>query len=119
MDGTQAAARSPDSDVSPASPGTLKPEYFPTGESVSLKTSDSKTTQSSDTPSEPKSAVSFGELRKPADGVDSRSVDNSIRRKSSVSSVTFRRPRNPSLPQGDHQVTGGSRLRASSPPHQR
>ncbi|KAH7140668.1 hypothetical protein EDB81DRAFT_61507 [Dactylonectria macrodidyma] len=34
-------------------------------------------------------------------------------------SISFQRPRNPSLPQGNPQHTTGSRIRASSPPHQR
>ena len=118
MDTPQQTVRSPDSDVSPSS-HPKNPEYFSPGETETLKTTESKTTDSSDNTSEQKPGISFGELQKPTDGTDSKMSDSGVRRKSSVSSVTFRKPRNPSLPQGDHQVTGGSRLRASSPPHER
>ena len=101
---THQTVRSPDSDVSPSSKPN-NPEYFAPGEA--------------DNNSEPKPGVSFGELHKPTEGIENKTLDSSVRRKSSVSSVTFRKPQNPSLPQGDHQVTGGSRLRASSPPHER
>lgn len=37
-------------------------------------------------------------------------------RKSSVASVSFRQPRNPSLPQGNQRKTDARRLRESSPP---
>ncbi|KAH8178590.1 universal stress protein family protein [Sarocladium implicatum] len=115
---THQTVRSPDSDVSPSSKPN-NPEYFAPGEADTLKNTVSKTTDSSDNNSEPKPGVSFGELHKPTEGIENKTLDSSVRRKSSVSSVTFRKPQNPSLPQGDHQVTGGSRLRASSPPHER
>lgn len=41
-------------------------------------------------------------------------------RKASVSSVTFRRPKNPSLPQGEKKgLHDGRRIRAASPPHRK
>jgi hypothetical protein len=40
-------------------------------------------------------------------------------RKASVSSISFRRPRNPSLPQGSSKMTDGKRIRAGSPPPMR
>lgn len=43
-------------------------------------------------------------------------TETMLQRKSSTSSVTFKGPRNPSLPQGKPQSINGERLRESSPP---
>ncbi|PHH63482.1 hypothetical protein CDD81_5763 [Ophiocordyceps australis] len=40
-------------------------------------------------------------------------------RKASTSSISFVKLQDPALPQGSQRPTGGSRIRASSPPHPR
>ncbi|KAK8022361.1 universal stress protein family domain-containing protein [Apiospora rasikravindrae] len=42
-----------------------------------------------------------------------------LSRKPSVSSVSFRQPHNPKLPQGQKKPHGSSRIRDASPPHRR
>ncbi|QUC22012.1 uncharacterized protein UV8b_06253 [Ustilaginoidea virens] len=78
-------------------------------------------------PTEPrKSSISFPEELPKADHssatptpVDAVS-ESSFGRKSSVSSISFRRSRNPSVaPSRPKQTTSGSRIRAASPPPQR
>ncbi|OIW33371.1 hypothetical protein CONLIGDRAFT_640505 [Coniochaeta ligniaria NRRL 30616] len=57
-----------------------------------------------------------GSLRRASDASFSLSQpDYSLSRKSSVASVSFRPPQDPSLPQGAQRKTDGQRLRASSP----
>ena len=128
-------ADSPGSDISPKSPAPKQPSrtgYFPSsgdadvagGSSTSGKASDG------DGSSGRKSIISFvNELVVKSPAVDGtqenmneprRPID---RRKSSASSVTFLPARSPSLPQGKgkgkQKQTDSSRIRASSPPHER
>ncbi|KAK7402603.1 hypothetical protein QQX98_011644 [Neonectria punicea] len=117
-----------DSDVSPKTvvPHSSKNDYFPSdvttidGSGTSVRVSDG------DESSARKSSVSFppdlpvarsSSLESAED--DAANVNVHLGRKASISSVTFRKPRNPSLPQGNSKQTDGSRIRASSPPHQR
>ncbi|KAK7421846.1 hypothetical protein QQZ08_009791 [Neonectria magnoliae] len=117
-----------DSDVSPKTvvPHSSKNDYFQSdvttidGSGTSVRVSDG------DESSAHKSSVSFApdlpvarssSLESAED--DAANVNVHLDRKASISSVTFRKPRNPSLPQGNSKQTDGSRIRASSPPHQR
>lgn len=121
---------SPASDVSPRTVDPNSGGYFSSPESPKVsaelisKTSNDPSIGAGDDGAEPKS-ITFGTLSKPSEmekgnsNSNSTTADGSVRRKSSVSSVTFRQPRTPGLPQGEHQIMGGSRIRASSPPHQR
>jgi hypothetical protein len=59
------------------------------------------------------SATTPGEVPSPG------STSEPPSRKTSFSSVTFRHPRNPALPQGMKKPHGGSRIREASPPHRR
>ncbi|KAF7545729.1 hypothetical protein G7Z17_g8964 [Cylindrodendrum hubeiense] len=117
-------------DVSPKTtvPRGSKDDYFPSdlttvdGSGTSVRASDG------DESSACKSSISFAadpptvhssSLGSADDEVSTKTNEDTMARKASISSVTFRRPRNPSLPQGNPQLTTGSRIRASSPPHQR
>lgn len=117
-----------DSDVSPKTvpPHGSKSDYFPCdvttvdGSGTSVRVSDG------DESSACKSSISFAPDLLVARSSSLESAENDavnvnvhLDRKASVSSVTFRKPRNPSLPQGNSKQTDGSRIRASSPPHQR
>ncbi|KAM4062159.1 universal stress protein family protein [Hirsutella rhossiliensis] len=133
---------SPESDVSPMSSAlaSKQPEvnadYFSSSSNTS-KSQDgpdagagtTSTASSSATVDSPlasthprrKSSVSFPtDLPKsdPPAAADDGS-EGAAGRKSSASSITFRPPKDPSLPQGHQRQTGGSRIRASSPPYQR
>ncbi|EQL02187.1 hypothetical protein OCS_02095 [Ophiocordyceps sinensis CO18] len=55
----------------------------------------------------------------PAGDKGSSGTAGTAGKKSSASSITFQQLEDPSLPQGRQRQTGGSRIRASSPPHQR
>ncbi|KAH7000190.1 hypothetical protein EDB80DRAFT_105515 [Ilyonectria destructans] len=120
--------RSNSDDVSPKAsvPRASKEGYFPAdittvdGSGTSVRASDG------DESSARKSSISYAADPATAhsssigstDDDASTKVNEVMARKASISSVTFRRPRNPSLPQGNPQHTTGSRIRASSPPHQ-
>jgi len=137
--------RSPDSDISPtasapAKAGTaqetrLPPqgqqvEYFPPvpatelsaiGEGVAQATFDDATAKGKGkAPATPPltTAASEGNTS-PGVSFTEGNDGEGPGRKASVSSLTFRRPRNPSLPQGDSKRTDGNRIRAASPPHKR
>ncbi|KAI5457793.1 hypothetical protein BGZ63DRAFT_427826 [Mariannaea sp. PMI_226] len=122
--------RRSDSDISPKTiqpPSGSKEEYFPSdatidGSGTSVRASGSD----GDNSSGHKSSISFAPDLAAARSSSLESTDTNVNesafildRKGSVSSVTFRRPRNPSLPQGDPHHMCGSRIRASSPPHER
>ncbi|KAJ4304267.1 hypothetical protein N0V88_001880 [Collariella sp. IMI 366227] len=114
-------AKSPDSDVSP---GTKVPAvsagYFSTesgadgdqklnGKTITFApvSTDVSTT----------TLTSISEEGRRGSRQDSNDSDRpfAIQRKSSTASVTFRPPRNPSLPQGNPRKTDNRRLRESSP----
>jgi hypothetical protein len=133
MESPKHAARSPDSDVSPGTENPRaanthsKAEYFPNDSSNAAEGSNTSVKTSSwDGSSERKSSISFvADLPKPNSGTTTDEDEaegrrrSSLGRKSSTSSVTFRAPRNPSLPQGSQKQTDATRIRASSPPHDR
>ncbi|KAL2135451.1 hypothetical protein VTI74DRAFT_8437 [Chaetomium olivicolor] len=115
-------AKSPDSDVSP---GTKVPavsaDYFSTGSGpdgdqkpdgkspafAPVSTGASTTTLTSIS----EEGHAYGSRQNSNDSVRA----SGIQRKSSTASVTFRSPRNPSLPQGNPRKTDNRRLRESSP----
>ncbi|KAL2201133.1 hypothetical protein P885DRAFT_26532 [Corynascus similis CBS 632.67] len=115
-------AKSPDSDVSPGTVVPLVPaDYF----SANLRVNDdakvreaprqfaSASTDISTTTLASISEEDHLESSRQSSNDSSRpSVDH---RKSSATSVTFRPPRNPSLPQGHPRKTDNRRLRESSP----
>ncbi|KAI1640164.1 hypothetical protein F4809DRAFT_518641 [Biscogniauxia mediterranea] len=132
--------RTPGSDVSPGSQPTPKKfDYFSlerrkTARASSAKTSPSgvaateaQVTTCNDAKDKSKlketentgdaSATTPGETGSSSGSSEPRSEPPS--RKDSISSVTFRAPRNPSLPQGLKKPHGGSRIREASPPHRR
>lgn len=130
-------AKSPDSDISPRTqdPATSAPvDYFSTGtaadsparvpsESVFAKTDGLKpdslpplegasTGASTTSVSYTSEDVPNDSQRASQSGSDRPTTGS---RKSSIASVTFRQPRNPSLPQGQPRKTDNRRLRESSP----
>ncbi|RYO92241.1 hypothetical protein DL764_008153 [Monosporascus ibericus] len=141
--------RSPDSGVSPKSQPTAKGvDYFAhrpkktspgtTDDSSAARTDSSSprspgqeeatATQQEDTnENAPLVKGKRKEVEIPADASataagDSASSNNSSgpsSRKTSVSSITFLAPRNPSLPQGNKRPHGAGRIRGASPPHRR
>jgi hypothetical protein len=117
-----ALSKSPDSDVSPGTKVPSPPaDYFSTSgvnghlksngarpAFVAASTGASTTTTLTSISEEfhlDSSRQSSNDSGRPSDG----------RRKSSTASVTFRSPRNPSLPQGNPRKTDNRRLRESSP----
>ncbi|CAM1509935.1 Fc.00g002700.m01.CDS01 [Cosmosporella sp. VM-42] len=123
---------SPDSDVSPKTnaPRDTNNEYFPIdsnvaddGSSTSVKPSE----DDGDNSSAKKSSVSFAidpDLTR-TDSLESTGGESSstsarkdlaLSRKLSTSSVTFRSPADPSMPQGEYKQTNAKRIRNSSPP---
>ena len=127
------SAKSPDSDISPGTKAPSKnSEYFgKTGSDAKLEREGTRTGQdshprlevvpSSNTSTAPSTATSASAAG-PDGSTDSRrpSYNDSDRggalsRKSSSASVSFRQPRNPSLPQGLPRKTDNRRLRESSP----
>ncbi|KJZ74760.1 hypothetical protein HIM_05877 [Hirsutella minnesotensis 3608] len=135
---------SPDSDVSPFTKVAPKQhdssaDYFSSASSTSrsqdgldqdqdngagttASTASTASRESSITSALPrrKSGVSFpSELPRLDHSAGEDTSDGTTGRKSSTSSITFRPPQNPSLPQGRQRRTNHSRIRASSPPYQR
>ncbi|KAK5664331.1 hypothetical protein OQA88_552 [Cercophora sp. LCS_1] len=122
--------RSPDSDVSPKTPAVSKSnDYFGVAaagkKQLQVATATGQDTRqkidappSSSTSTAPSTATS-GSAAGPDGSTDSPrpSYNDSHRlsRKSSSASVSFRSPRNPSLPQGLPRKTDNRRLRESSP----
>lgn len=121
--------RSNSDDVSPKAsvPRGSKDEYFPadittvdgSGTSVRASEGDESSARKSSISYAADPATAHSSSIGSTDDDASTKVNEVMARKASISSVTFRRPRNPSLPQGNPQHTTGSRIRASSPPHQR
>ncbi|KAH6976020.1 hypothetical protein BKA56DRAFT_617965 [Ilyonectria sp. MPI-CAGE-AT-0026] len=121
--------RSNSDNVSPKAsvPRGSKDEYFPadittvdgSGTSVRASEGDESSARKSSISYAADPATAHSSSIGSTDDDASTKVNEVMARKASISSVTFRRPRNPSLPQGNPQHTTGSRIRASSPPHQR
>lgn len=131
MDAKIDAQMDADSDTKPATESDAKSNtkldtsvsYFPPPVIVDMKQASSEDVS----PVDPrKSSISFpNELPKPDHSPSDRTPtdafsESSFGRKSSVSSVSFRRSRNPSVaPVIQKQTTHGLRIRNSSPPPQR
>jgi hypothetical protein len=103
--------RSPDSDISLTSPTPVKAgqvDYF------------SPVVGSDSSKGKEKEIVTSPAPTDTSDGNQTSGVTSpDSSRKASVSSLSFRQPRNPSLPQGSAKRTDSHRIRAASPPHQR
>ncbi|KAK0736877.1 hypothetical protein B0T21DRAFT_286880 [Apiosordaria backusii] len=124
------AAKSPDSDVSPRTTTTKTPtDYFAAGPSPKqspqaspgatipfppLATASSGASTTTLTSTSNSAEDGLDGLRQGSNASSNRPGVAS--RKSSTASVTFRPPRNPSLPQGEHRKTDiKTRLREASP----
>jgi hypothetical protein len=71
------------------------------------------TTSPTASPLSPDEAGSYDSRR--SSGASNSARPDGLSRKSSVASVSFRPPQNPSLPQGHQRKTDGRRLRGASP----
>ncbi|KAK4167567.1 hypothetical protein QBC43DRAFT_203299 [Cladorrhinum sp. PSN259] len=127
-----AVARSPDSDISPHTKTNSDPtDYFlqvsptsgvktdgapgPGASAPPMVASSRASTAGTTVTTSSSNSVSdgLGKLRQVSQ--DNGELPNVLSRKSSSASVTFRPPRNPSLPQGVPRKTDNRRLRESSP----
>ncbi|KAM7223692.1 hypothetical protein V8F06_000708 [Rhypophila decipiens] len=122
-------AKSPDSDISPGTQGpdsSHPADYFSPGSisnnssrvpsvSAPAKTHILKPDFQSMLDGTSKASSNASLSRSSDDGPDDSGRPSTVSRKSSIASVTFRQPRNPSLPQGVPRKTDNQRLRASSP----
>ncbi|KAF4337371.1 hypothetical protein FBEOM_8755 [Fusarium beomiforme] len=125
--------RRTDSDISPrtieppkntTTEGT-KVEYFPDSNTVDGSNTSVRASDGDDS-SARKSSISFAPDPREGRSSSRESNQNStqcqdmmVQRKSSTGSVSFRRMTNPQLPQGKPQQMNNSRIRASSPDHER
>ncbi|KAK3368164.1 hypothetical protein B0H63DRAFT_454965 [Podospora didyma] len=78
---------------------------------IGASSTTASTTTSSSAPWEP----GFNSERRPSQTSSDHPGPGAMSRKSSSASVSFRAPRNPSLPQGNPRKTDNRRLRESSP----
>lgn len=116
-----------DSDVSPK---TINPtqdseiQYFPTSNTTGGSNNDANVNVDHE------SSARKGSVSAEPDAPNTRNSsiesnnalivdETTLQRKASTSSVTFKKPRNPSLPQGKPHSITGERLRGSSPPPSR
>ncbi|KAF4962630.1 hypothetical protein FSARC_9300 [Fusarium sarcochroum] len=119
-----------DSDISPrtiAPPGgsnkdDTKVDYFPDANTVDGSNTSVRASDGDDS-STHKSSISFApdtrtgrSSSRESDQNPTQIDDLMVMRKSSTGSVSFRRPTNPTLPQGNPQQISKGRIRASSPP---
>ncbi|KAL2881642.1 hypothetical protein SGCOL_002788 [Colletotrichum sp. CLE4] len=129
--------QSPDSDVSPKSPmqssDQTKTDYFSiesSSQAQSQSQSQRKDEETKTNDAEPLSrATTLSSFASPSpleSGTGSFSAESSRTesyggrpRGSSIASLSFAPPRNPSLPQGNQKKTNKERIRASSPPPER
>ncbi|KAK4152867.1 putative universal stress protein [Chaetomidium leptoderma] len=120
------AAKSPDSDVSPGTKVPAVPaDYFSTadganGHSKPNRASPPFVAGSTDASTSTLTSISEEchlecQLGNPRQSSNDSSRPSVGHRKSSTASVTFRPPRNPSLPQGNPRNTTNRRLRDASP----
>ncbi|KAJ4260638.1 hypothetical protein NW762_007382 [Fusarium torreyae] len=122
-----------DSDISPktiapprdSNTDDTKGDYFPDSNTVDGSNTSVRASDGDDS-SAHKSSISFapdprtGRSSSRESNQNPTQTDNSMmQRKSSTGSVSFRRPTNPTLPQGNPQQMSKNRIRASSPPVQR
>ncbi|KAI5928434.1 hypothetical protein F4810DRAFT_705376 [Camillea tinctor] len=130
--GNGTPVKTPGSDVSPGSQPTPKKfDYFSLERRKTARTSSAKgspggvaatearVTNDAKDKSKLKETENTGDASATTPGETGSSSGSSEppSRKDSISSVTFRAPRNPSLPQGLKKPHGGSRIRDASPPH--
>ncbi|KAI1334155.1 hypothetical protein F5Y15DRAFT_298014 [Xylariaceae sp. FL0016] len=133
--------RSPASDISPRTqPTASKPDYFSVDKMDSpMQTPDTNAgkgpSDGGAAPGESKRTITIVEAKSKGKEVEntgyasastpgdtaSSSGGSSVppSRKNSLGNVTFRAPRNPTLPQGLKKPHGGTRIRDASPPHNR
>ncbi|KAF5000726.1 hypothetical protein FGRMN_1567 [Fusarium graminum] len=122
-----------DSDISPrttvppknSTSDTEKADYFPDSNTVDGSNTSVRASDGDDS-SARKSSISFAPDPRTGRSSSRESNQNQtsnkdcmIQRKSSTGSVSFRRMTNPQLPQGNPQQMSNTRIRASSPNHQR
>ncbi|KAK6822821.1 universal stress protein family domain protein [Apiospora arundinis] len=122
--------QSPASDVSPRSQPTPKrKDYFDNaGQTQKSSSPPSRHDSNSESRAEVKDDTSASSISTPgnetvpspgAETAPSPGSSGPLSRKPSVSSVSFRPPKNPQLPQGTKKPHTGNRRRAASPPHRR
>ncbi|KAK8091936.1 hypothetical protein PG997_002297 [Apiospora hydei] len=124
--------QSPASDASPRSqPTPRRGDYFDDAGRRAAQTSSPNNAQpSSSSRAEVKDDTSASSVSTPGNetvpspGAETAPSPGSsgpgpLSRKPSVSSVSFRQPNNPKLPQGQKKPHGSSRIRDASPPHRR
>lgn len=130
---TPTPVASPDSDVSPRSQPTPKGDYFSLTkrqEPVAIDHAkrvvcaphvQTKHLVTFSVGNHGKEADNTGDASATTPGETASSSGSSApnSRKGSLGNVTFRAPKNPSLPQGLKKPHGGSRIRDASPPHRR
>ncbi|KAJ2991726.1 hypothetical protein NUW58_g2417 [Xylaria curta] len=133
-DGTPKPVVSPESDVSPKSQPMAKRDYFSLAKKQQPGAIDdakhiitrasyiqTKHLVAFDVGDQGKETDNTGDCSATTPGETASSSGSSApnSRKGSLGNVTFRAPRNPSLPQGLKKPHGGSRIREASPPHRR
>lgn len=127
---TVTPVQSPESDISPRSQPTPQQSYFDKAKREGPSDDGSSEGSSKhDVSRKPSNMGLEGERKEmdtmsdasattPGDTAPSPSSTAPPSRKTSISSVTFRKPRT-TLPQGLKKPHGGSRIREASPPHRR
>ncbi|KAK8117614.1 universal stress protein family domain-containing protein [Apiospora kogelbergensis] len=129
MSSNTTPVQSPASDVSPRSQPTPKRnDYFDSAGQAQMSSSPNRRDSNAESRAEVKDDTSASSISTPgnetvpspgAETAPSPGSSVPLSRKPSTSSVSFRPPKNPTLPQGTKKPHTGNRRRAASPPHRR